>query len=1019
MVETPPLSFGQLLRRHRRAAELTQEELAERAGISPRTVSDLERGLYQRPHRDTVQLLAEALGLTAEQRQALEKLGRRVPGSVSTEDVGSGEEPPAVGDSCPSGGEESPPVAGVMTFLITDIRGYTRFTQERGDEAAGRLAARFATVTGEVVGPHGGRVTELRGDEALAVFPSPRNALRAALELQDRLATERETDMTLPLQVGIGIDAGEAVPVEGGYRGGALNLAARLCSLAGPGEVFASEGLIHLAGSMDDLAYVDRGEAPVKGLPDPVRLIQVVRQGEASTDAPRFSVRRTPSTNLPLQPTPFIGREREVAGVRALLLRENVRLLTLTGPGGTGKTRLALRVAEGVGDAFPDGVVFVSLDSLADPELVPSAIATGFRLTGVGGRPILEGLAGHLREKHLLLLLDNFEHLLSAAEVVSHLLGACPQLKILVTSRAVLHLSAEREYPVPPLTIPPHASEPAILSGYDAIKLFVERARAVRPTFQLTGENAAAIAEICARLDGLPLAIELAAARTRLFPPQALLRHLSHPLRLLTAGAHDLPARQRTLRATIDWSYRLLTEEEQALFARLSVFAGGCAFEAAEQVCNSESELDLVAGMAALVDKSLLWQEGEDEPRFSMLETVREFAMGRLDERGEALALGQRHANYYLGLAEEAEPEVTGREQIRWLDRLEADHNNFRRAMAWLLDREEWEPGLRLAGALREFWEVRGHLSEGRGWLARFLAAGDAVRTEVRLKGLNASGRLAIHQSDWDQAAISLQESLTLSQDVGDHSARAFALLGLADVEEARDNAQRAERFTNESLRLYEQLGDPRGTAQALSGLGVVAMRQGQCERASALFERCLRLYWERGESRGIGITLLNLAVAAVYQRTFDRAAMLLEECLALSRTTGDRHLSAYALATRGRVALHRRQDEEARASLSEALELLRDLGDNQALAETLEIVAGEIGSRGKADLAVRLLGAAASLRETSGAPLAPADHLDFERTVAVLREQLDEAVWRAEWEVGRAMLPEQAIADALAWCSS
>jgi predicted ATPase/DNA-binding XRE family transcriptional regulator len=407
------------------------------------------------------------------------------------------------------------------------------------------------------------------------------------------------------------------------------------------------------------------------------------RGGGAGNESWWAPERGKPRVSLPIQPTPFVGRQQELEEVRAVLSRPAVRLLTLTGPGGVGKTRLAVQVAEDVAGQFPDGVSFVSLGSLVDPGHVPASIASTLGLREVRGLSLLDDLTTYLRSKKLLLVLDNFEHLLPATNAVSHLLAACAHLTILLTSRTVLHLAAEREYPVPPLTLPlpGHLPALAVLARHDAIRLFVQRAEAVKPAFRLTEDNAVAVAGICYRLDGLPLAIELAASRVKLFPPRALLERLSGNLKLLTGGARDLPARQQTLWNTIDWSYSLLSAEEQYLFARLSAFAGGCSYEAVEAVCNPEGELDLVAGLASLLDHSLLRQDGEEEPRLGMLETLREYAREQLAAQGERDVFQRRHAAYYLALAERAEPELTGADQLRWLDLLEREHDNLRAAL--------------------------------------------------------------------------------------------------------------------------------------------------------------------------------------------------------------------------------------------------------------------------------------------------------------------------------------------------
>jgi class 3 adenylate cyclase len=451
----------------------------------------------------------------------------------------------------PDGGSPS----SLLTFLIADVRGYTRFTAEYGDERGAQLADRFAELSEGVVEQYEGKVIELRGDEVLCVFPSARNALRGAVALQSAFSGAVQEDPSLPLLVGIGLDAGEPIPVRGGYRGGALNLAARLCSIAGQGEILASETVIGLARKTEGLAFVDRGQVILKGLFAPVRVLQIAPEGELPEELPPLQpILVTHPTNLPDDSTPFIGREREIDQIARLLQDPHIRMVTLTGPGGTGKTRLALQVGNTLLYDYRDGVFFVSLASMAEPMLVPSAIAEVLGVKEEAGKSVLDTLAGHLGERHVLLVLDNYEHLLAASSVVSSLLDRCRELHILVTSRIPLHLAREHEYAVPPLSVPELTQLPDLdrLIEYEAVVLFAERAQAVKADFRLTDENAGAVAEMCARLDGLPLAIELAAARIKLFPPQALLQRLSSRLKLLTGGAKDRANRHQTLRGAID-----------------------------------------------------------------------------------------------------------------------------------------------------------------------------------------------------------------------------------------------------------------------------------------------------------------------------------------------------------------------------------------------------------------------------------------------------------------------------------
>src|SRR5919198_3449027 len=642
---------------------------------------------------------------------------------------------------------------GTVTLLSTDIEGSTRLLRALGERYAEALADHRRLLRAAFA-EHGGCEVDTQGDAFFYAFERAHDAVAAAVAAQRALAAHAWPD-GIPLRVRIGIHTGEPSTTGEGYVGIDVHRVARVMSAGHGGQVLLTQATRNLLPEElpESVGVRDLGKHRLKDLSEPQRLYQLLIPGLENEFAALSTLEARP-TNLPIQPTPLIGREEEVTEVTTRLREESIRLLTLTGAGGTGKTRLALQVAAEVVADFKDGVFFIDLAAIVDPDLLLATVAHTLSVRERRGESLAETLTDYLRTKRVLLVLDNFEQLASAAPAVSRLLAESPRVKALVTSRAPLCLAGEHEFSVPPLTIPNlrKADPLSLLAESEAVQLFVARARAVKPEFDLTSENAPVVAEICARLDGLPLAIELGAARLRLLSPAALLARLANRLPVLSRGKRDAPARQRTLRDTIEWSYRLLDEREQRLFARLAVFAGGATIEAAEAVCARDREHAgaVFDGIASLVEKSLL--RPARESRVRVLETVREYALEKLREGGEEEFLRERHARYFLALAEEAEPQILGADQVAWLERLERERDNFRAALSWSLDRPDSELALRLIGSLRRAWVARGYLSETRQWLEAALEHRAAVRMSVEAKGRYGLGRVALVQGDYDEA---------------------------------------------------------------------------------------------------------------------------------------------------------------------------------------------------------------------------------------------------------------------------
>lgn len=684
---------------------------------------------------------------------------------------------------------------------------------------------------------------------------------------------------------------------------------------------------------------------------------------------------------LPIPPTTIIGRDAEVTEVKSLLQKKSTRLITLTGPGGTGKTRLALEVGRELVDEFAEGALFVPLAAVRDPNLVASSIAQTLSVKEAAGIPILDKLKEHLRNRETLLILDNFEQIIAASPIVSELLSTCPKVKILVTSRESLHLRGEREFAVLPLALPDAKLRESVddLIDYSSVALFVERAQAARSDFSLTAENAQSVAEICSRLDGLPLAIELAAARIKLLSPQSILSRLENRLHLLRSGQRDLPARQQTMRDTIEWSYDLLEENEQSLFRHLSIFVGGFTLEAAEEICSSTDymNLEIFDVIASLVDKSLLVRSklSEDEPRFTMLETIREYGLEILTSLGELSPLRCRHADYYLMLAEQADPQLWGPQGAEVFKLLETELDNLRAALRWShSENGTAEATLRLAGALARFWWIRGYFNEGGEWLTKALSRSTEILTSARVKALLAASYLSYFQGD---------------------------LL-------------RSRSLAEQALDLSRRIEDNKNISQSLNALGRHALDDKDYDRALEMFEEGLKLARKACDKTTIGISLNNLGELARIRGQQDWARNLYEESLSTHRELGIQGAVVTNLANLGHTALAQGDLDAATRFYVESLKLSYRLGDRRVVCLGLMGIAGAYWADRDPDRAALILGAAEVEREAINYKIEQGDLAVYDQVIGRVRSSLGADQFEKIWLQGRKMRPGQAVIYAL-----
>jgi len=855
---------------------------------------------------------------------------------------------------------------GTVTFLFTDIEGSTRLLQRLGTQYA-EVLTECRRLLRAAFHEHGGHEVDARGEEFFVAFSGARDAVAAAVAGQRAIAAHAWPE-GITVGIRMGLHTGEPQGVETGYVGMDVHRAARICAAGPGGQILLSETTQALVAQEqpEGVSLRDLGEHRLKDLTRHQRLFQLVAPGLASDFPPLLSLDVLPN-NLPVQMTSFVGREQEMS--EATRLMRTTRLLTLGGIGGSGKTRLALQIAADLLQEFENGVWLVDLAPLTEPAVIPHAMASALSIGEQRERPVVTVLTDYLRTKHVLLVLDNCEHLIAAcAQLADTLLRSCLNLRILATSREPLGIAGETAFPVPSLTLPDSGRQEPVdsLMRYDAMRLFVDRATAALPAFRLTGKNSPAVAEICARLDGNPLAIELAAARVKVLSPEEIAQRLDDRFRLLTGGTRTSLARHQTLRAAMDWSYDLLPGNERLLLRRLSVFAGGFTLEAAEGICSGGDvePVDVLDLLTRLVEKSLVIVQAQDGPsRYQLQETVRQYGLGRLLESGEVETVRRRHRDYYLELTELAEPEILGPDQLIWLDRLETEHDNLRAALEWSeRAQDDTEAGLRLATALWWFWQVRGYISEGRRWLEGALAATADRPSSSRTKALPRAGFFAWLQGDHQRASALSDESLRQSRESGDKRGEALSLLVLGFVAKITDQGI---ALLEESLRTFREVGDRWGTALALFNLA--AFLRNDIRRVKALLDESLRLFREVRDKWGIAFALNNLGAVMRDVGDYARARPLLEESLALRTELSDRWGIADTQNALGVLARYQGDYTRAAALHEDSVAIFRDLGTKGRLAQSLRWLALVAHDQGDYDRTTALLNDVLSLYQELG----------------------------------------------------
>jgi predicted ATPase/class 3 adenylate cyclase/predicted negative regulator of RcsB-dependent stress response len=906
--------------------------------------------------------------------------------------------------------------SGTVTLVFTDIEGSTRLIQALGARYADVLATHNRILRGAFE-EHGGTELSSAGDGLYFSFQSARAALAATVAGQRALATE-EWPPGAAVKVRIGLHTGEPISSEAGLVGVDVHRAARISQAGHGGQILVSNTTRDLVANElpAGVALVDLGQHALKDLAGPQRIYQVAADGLQTAFPPLRSLDSRPN-NLPRQMTSFVGRADDLLSARQMIV--SAPMVTVTGPGGVGKTRFAVQVCVETLDKFEEGVWMIELGALADPDLVPQSVAAALGISERSGLSVDDALVEHVSGRQMLLLLDNCEHLLDAcANIAYRLLSKSPFLRIIATSREPLGIAGESQLQLAPLATPDPATvrraDEALAS--DAVRLFLDRALAVHPGFALTDRNASAVCQITQRLDGIPLAIELAAARVRALPVDQIAERLSDRFRLLTGGNRLAVSRHQTLRATIDWSYDLLSEQERTVLRRLSVFAGGMSLDAAEQICSASSIArdDVFELLARLVDKSLLaLDESGSTSRYRILEMVRQYAREQLLESNEAEEAFERHRDWYLELVERSKPNFfRGVDPLDTLAEFDREHDNLRAALEWSAAEPAGAgPGLRMAAGLWRYWEIRGFLVEGGRWLERTLSATDGEVSSLRANTLTGAGILASMQGDWRAAFAYHSESLNQHRQLGNANSVAYASNNLANVALELNDLERARELYEQALAIVRQARDERGAAIALINLGNVVSRQGEHDEARRLFDESVTIFERFGDSWGVAFALDSAALAAKRAGDTERARSLHEQSMQLSRQIGDERGVARTLTHLADLAAEQDDLARAKALHRECLRIRQSLRDMPGIASAMEKLAWVLLTEAAED-AARLLGSAEALREAIDAPVPATARADYERYVRTLTARLGTDLFESARLAGRSMAPEQALAS-------